>query len=434
MRLCRRTLVWILVWLYMGCAVAESRLCVVAKDCAALLSMDGGEILAPGEYEDLFCVVDGERYAVGRSAQNGMLYGLCNADGELLTEIAYEMFASVEDVILFRQEGLCGAMDLEGRILLEAIFTQLVPCRENAFLALIDDPYDDSADMIWRIELGEETMSVGVRTASGLELLSEGRMPFRSPDTECYGCIDGSGKVVLEAEYDYLSAFKDGVARASKDGKLGVVDRDGAWKILPEYDFLERGDGIFVALMGRERCVVYDADDCVERFRIEGNNLRAAAVSSYPIVVNNGGMRVYTADGSLLLEAPANATISPGAGKQMILSDGDWGAKCESVIDEDGTQSERRDQHLLALDEHRYAYMTMNVATYYSDALQSIRYSCDYDSMRFGMLDLRGREILPAEYLELRWLGENRYLTVAETGLQVVDGEGNVLWSRLEEE
>ena len=72
----------------------------------------------------------------------------------------------------------------------------------------------------------------------------------------------------------------------------------------------------------------------------------------------------------------------------------------------------------------------MNAAAYFSDALEEVRYSCDYDSLRCGMTDAAGTEILPAEYMEIRALGENRFLAVAEDHLRVVDGDGNVIWSQ----
>ena len=76
----------------------------------------------------------------------------------------------------------------------------------------------------------------------------------------------------------------------------------------------------------------------------------------------------------------------------------------------------------------------MNVAAYYSEKLDEVRYSCDYDSMRYGMIDSSGREILPAEYMEIRALGEKRFLAVSETALRIVDENGNVIWAKTEEE
>ena len=428
----RRLALWIAVLLCAGGAMAEPRLCVVADDCAALLEMDGAEIIAPGLYADVFCLVEGERYAVGMDAADGRRYGLVDDSGALLTEIEYEMLAAVDGAILYRRNGLYGAMDLDGNRLLDAAYTQLVPGENGCFLALTTDPSDDSADLIWVVDpTDNEPRSTGMRTDTGLQRLSDNRMPFRLPDTERYGCLNGAGELALPAEFDYVSEFENGAARASVDGRFGVIDPDGEWLIYAEYDFLERGDGVFVGLIGRETCVVFDAESCEERFRLEGVGLHVAAVGSNTVVADDSGVRIYSAEGRLLLETAGNATVSPGAGGQLILSDGDWGAKCVTVVDAAGTLSERSDQHLLPLDEDRYAFMTMNVASYYSEALGSIRYSCDYESVRFGMMNAAGEEILPAEYSEISRLAEKRYLTVAEDGLRVVDADGTTLWSLL---
>jgi len=431
--MCRRILAALLaLCLWMGGAAAEV-LCVSAEDCAALLLDDGTELIAPGVYEEIFCLTDGERYAVGRTGESGMRYALCDASGALLTDFLYAMLSVDGGVILYRQNGLCGAMDMNGEELLPAAYTQLAAAGDGNFLAITGDPNDDAADEILIVSPENEALTTGVRTANGLSALSSDRMLYRDPGAELYGYLDGQGRVAVEAAFEYAGTFENGLARASEDGKLGVIGPDGVWLIMPRYDFLEFGDGIIVCLEGGETCAVFDASTCAELYRVEGKNLRAATVGSCVIVVDDQQMVLYSADGAPLLTAAPDTTIFPGAGKQLLMSDGDWGAECIRIIHPDGTLAERRDQHLLPLDGARYAFMTMRAAAYYSDALGEIRYSCDYDSMRFGMMDTDGNEILPAEYLEIRALGEDRYLTVADNGLRLVDGVGTVIWSRVEE-
>lgn len=434
MAFCRRILAALLALrLLTGGALAEL-LCVSAEDCAALLLDDGTELIAPGLYDEIFCLVNGERYAVGRAGESGMRYALCDASGVLLTDFLYAMLSASDGVILFRQDGLCGALDMSGTEMIPAVYTQLAAAGDGYFFALTGDPNDDAADEILIVSPANEALTTGVRTANGLSMLSSDRMLYRDPRTERYGYLDGQGRVAVEAAFEYAGAFEGGLARASEEGKLGVIDPEGTWRILPKYDFLEFGDGIIVCLEGGETCVVFDAATCEERYRVEGDSIRAATVGSCAIVVDDEEMILYSADGAPLLTLAPDVTVFPGAGDQLLLSDGDWGSECIRIIRPDGTLAQRRDQHLLPLDDARYAFMTMRVAAYYSDALGEIRYSCDYDSMRFGLMDTEGREILPAEYLEIRALGENRYLTIAEDGLRVVDGAGTILWSRVEEE
>ena len=421
------------LWLCAAGAAAEEVLCVSTETCAALLDLGGGEIVPPGAYSDIYEVVENERYALGAEADGRMRYALADSSGTLLTGAEYDLLAADGDVILFRQGGLYGAMDMDGNLLLTAAYTQLVSAGDGAFLALTTDPNDDTPDEILRIA-GGEAVSTGIRTASGLEPLCDGLMPFREPDTELYGYVDSQGAVAIEAQFSYAGAFEDGVAHAAAEGLSGAINREGDWLIRPEYDFLEWGDGIIVGLQGRETCVVYAAENGVERFRVEGANLSAAVAGACAIVMDDEALYAYSADGTLILQTSRTATLSPGDGGQLILSDGDWGTACVAIVEPDGTVLDRRDQHLLALSDDRYAFITMRVASYSSDALGTIRYSVDYDSLRYGLMDTAGREILPAEYLEIRSAGTDRYLTIAEDGLRLTDEEGNVLWSHLTEE
>ena len=414
-------------------AAAEARLCVSTETCAALLAEDGREIVAPGRFDDVYCLVDGARYALGTRTDAGMRYALADADGALLTAADYEMLAADGDAIIFRQAGGYGAMTLDGEPLLPAAYTQLVSAGEGAFLALTTPVNDDTADQIVSIAAGGEETPTGVRTAIGLEPLSDGRMPFLDPGTELYGYVDAQGQIAIPAQFSHAGAFEDGAARAALDGKFGLIDPSGAWRIAPEYDFLERGDGIVVALRGSTACSLFDEATFSERFRFESAGLRAAAVGSFAAIVDDGALRVYTVDGTLLLETSPSATLTAGAGDQLILADGEWGAACAAVVQPDGTMLERRDQHLLALSDDRYAFAEMRAAAYYSDALETIRYSCDYESLRFGMMDASGREILPAEFLEIYAVGQDRYLTVAEDGLRLIDADGETLWTCLQQ-
>ena len=435
MRRGAKFLVWLIAWVaaLSGFALSESLLCVSVDGVAALLNGAGAEIIPPGEYDDVFCVTEGGRYAVGRETGEGLRYALCDADGNLLTDFLYGMFDVGEDFILFRQDSRYGVMDMDGRVLIAAQYTQLAETGGGRFLALATDPNDDEPDAVWLIGLDGEAVSTGVTTACGLSAVQSDRMPFRAPDAERCGYLDGSGAVAIPAELSYAGPFENGFARAAINGKFGLLQPDGEWLIAPEYDFLEVGEGIAAAMTDGGDCVVFALPNGVERFRVEGERLEVGVLGSRLMALDAQNLRVYEPDGSLLLATDRSASVSQGAGGQLILREGDWGAKCVSIVDENGDQHQRRDQHLLPLDDDRYLFMEMNVAVYNSDTLGQIRYSCDYDSMRFGIMTAAGAEILPAAAMEIQRLGEYRYLIVSEDGLRVVDGSGVVLWSELVE-
>ena len=140
MRLLRGIAVLAALWLCAAGAAAEALVCVSTEACAALLTAGGAEVVAPGTYSDVYAVVEGERYALGASADGRTLYALADSSGNLLTEMEYELLAADGEAILFRQDDLYGAMDMDGNALLPAAYTQLVSAGGGAFLALATDP------------------------------------------------------------------------------------------------------------------------------------------------------------------------------------------------------------------------------------------------------------------------------------------------------
>lgn len=432
MRHWMRTLLLAVCMLAMASAQAQGPVCISTEETAALLTADGRELAAPGRFDDVYCVIPGERYALGERTDGGMRYALCDSQGRILTEPLYALFQAADGIILFKQNNLYGAMDADGNVLLPAAYTQLIPASDGQYLAMRTDPFDDDADEILLISAEGGETPVDVRTDEGLERLSSDRMPFQNSATEKFGYIDGNGKIVIEAKFDTAGGFENGLARASENGKLGLIGPDGQWKVEPQFDFLETGGKASVGLIGRETFVVLD-ENGDELFHVAGSGLEAALAGSSPILLTEERMLVYSLSGEVVLETQRQATVTPGADGMLILADGDWGESCVSLVSPEGERSERTDQYLMPLDSDRYAFIRMNAASYYSESLDEIRVSCDYDSLRCGMMNAAGEEILPAEYLEIRALGYGRYLTVAEDGLRMTDGDGNVLWAYLKE-
>lgn len=432
MRVMIRCLLMAAAILMTAVCAGEELLCVNGRDFSALLTPDGREVIAPGLYDDVFCVVPGELYAAGFALGGEMLYDLCDAEGNVISGQPRHMFDASGDAVVFRQDTIYGAVGKDGSELIPHVYTQLVGNGAGDFYGFTTDPNDDHPDEILLIDASGVVRSTGVYTGEGLSEPSDGRMVFRSPDTEKYGYLDTHGNIAVEAALDYAGAFQNGMARASREGLFGVLSPSGEWLVSPKYRYIEIGDKVILGVQGEDTCVVWDAATCTELFRTEGARLEASLVGER-ILVNDGiSVRVYETSGELLLEADASAAVAAGAGTQLVLADGDWGSACVSIVNGDGSVSQRQDQHLLVLDDMRYAFMTMDVAAYSSQALGEIRYSCDYDSIRYGMLDLNGNEILPAEYLEITGLGVGRYLTAAMDGYRVVDEDGAVIWSHLD--
>lgn len=418
------------VYLFLTCgALAESAVAVTAGGLSALVSTDGREIIPPGVYDAIFTVTDGERFAVGTQTDDGMRYALCDEEGRLLTESAYSMFHEAGGVILCRRDGLYGAVSTGGDEVLPAEYTLLTTGDGENFLAMKRNPYDDDPDEIIPVAPGRKASSEPVSTDEGLFRIVDDRMPFQDPDTEYYGYLDGQGRIAIRAAFDTAGLFQNGIARVSADGKYGLIRPDGTWIVWPEYGFLETDGSIAVGTIDGEHFVVLDVKTGEERFRLEGEYIYAALVNGYPVWLSGDALRIFSPDGAVLLETGRETSVLPGAGGQLILSDGEWGTRCVSLMNADGTLLPEKYQQLIPLAPDRYSFGEMKAVGYYSDLLGEVRVSCDYDSQRFGLMDGSGKIILPAEYSEILYLGQNCFAAVGEKRTEMIDRDGNVLWS-----
>ena len=62
-----------------------------------------------------------------------------------------------------------------------------------------------------------------------------------------WGCIDKSGKVIIEPQFEEMSDFLAGLAQAKRHGKWGLIDRTGCMITSPQWDtctaYRESDDG-----------------------------------------------------------------------------------------------------------------------------------------------------------------------------------------------
>ena len=78
---------------------------------------------------------------------------------------------------------------------------------------------------------------------SGLHAFSEGLAAVSVRDKSGYGYIDKTGKIVIEPQFSTAWRFHDGVARVGKDGKWGMIDKNGNVVVPFEYDRKPSGVG-----------------------------------------------------------------------------------------------------------------------------------------------------------------------------------------------
>lgn len=417
----RRLAVLILTLTLLTGARAQEAYVVNTAGVAALVNADGGSLIQGESIDAVFELKRDVLYAVGSEGD----YGLFDAAGNRLGDESYEMLHAVEDVILYRQSGYVGAMDLNGVATVTPEWDQLTYSANGAFLALKGDLYDDQPDELFSIAEGGDAQETGTSTASGLRPFSDGRMGFMLSDGQ-YGYVDARGRQVIPPEWRYAGDFSDGVAMVSDGSGMGLIDIEGRLVVSTDYDWMRRGEGMIVAHTAEGRVDVYSPDGAEKRFAIERTG-EAEVCGAYVVARDGDAARLYDTNGQCVYEAPAFAAFDPGLNGQVIVSDGEWGAPCQRLVGPDGSAVSEAYQRILPLCRDRYVWQTFPLVQYEGDAFAGAQSTYDYDSLRCGLLDADGREILPADYLEILPSGDDRLVLVSEKAVAFADLEGNVL-------
>ncbi len=403
----------------MGAARADGALCVATDGFAALVD-EAGHTLVEG-VADVFCVRAGALYAVGRRGA----YRLCDEAGNLLGEAAFAMIDDAGDCLIFRQGSRYGAMDEAGNVILPAEWTQLVSDGAGGFLALDTDPLDESADAILRLSADGEATPTGAKTASGLTRLTSGLMPVMASNGR-YGAVNARGEWAVRPEWRYVGPFTGGRAKAAGAGGMGLIDASGEEVVPARYDWLERGENV-VAALDAGGIDVFTGDGERRVYSVKGENLEAALVGDCLMVKDGNSTRLYDATGALMGAFGADFRCAPGLRGQLIATQGEWGARGSWLMNADGSAASARFQRILPLAGERYAFIETPGIEYHSADLDRVQTSWNYDAARVGLMDASGAVILPAQYNEIRALGEDRLLMRTDGEVLLTDADGNVL-------
>ena len=411
---------WAALWAFWillgGWALCEgARYVIDAAGVAALTDAGGAALLE--DVETLYAVREGSLYAAGSAGE----LALYDGDGHPLGEARFDMIADMGDALIFRRDGRYGAMDAAGKVLAEAEWTQLVPCGADAFLALEGDPDDDAADPVLGLRAGVAA-DTGYSTLTGLRPFADGRMPFCDGQGR-WGCLDMNGALAIPCAFDWIGDYLNGAAIAAKDGRYGMLDANGSWIAEPDHTWMDRGDGIVAGLSQRAGLEVWDSAGRL-LYAIPAGDATAEIVGDCVALRDGDALRVYNARGRNIYALTPEALVFPGAGGQLIAAVGPWGSASQWLVDPSGVASEARFQRLLPLCADRYGFMTMQGAEYYSEDLNSLQISWDYASARWGLIDGKSRELLPAEYREIRLLNNDRLLLVSDGAVTFADVDG----------
>ena len=412
-----------------GAARAAEALCVSMAGVVALVSPQGEALIVPGSVSCVFPIGNSGLFAAGSPGD----YALYDAQGERLSEERFAMIDSEDDALIFRQNGLYGAMDFSGALRVAPVWTQLTASGDGDYLALEGDPLDDQPDEILHLDAEGMALDTGSATVGGLRPVRENRMPYEAADGR-YGCVDGQGRAAIPPVWRYIAGFEGGLAIAADASGRGVIDADGGIVVPMEYAALERSDAMIAGLTDDGRLDVYAADGSALVWSVQAEATQFALVGDCLALWDGAGAALMNARGDVVCEASPLAAFLPGLNGQVIVSDGEGFEAKQWLIDADGRVASEAHQRILPLYGDRYAYITMNGVEYYSPELDMLQKSWDYDSLRYGLMDGAGRRLLSAEYLEIRGLGADRMLieTAYEVQMTDLDGAPIAVWAKPE--
>ena len=409
-----------LVW--SECAYAIGPYCVDVPGGKGLIDESGDFWVEPGVYDEIITIEPGVVYLAGEKGN----YNILDGEGQEISNIRVAMARYVDGVIIFRWNGLYGAMDLSGEVLVGPIWHQLTTNGRGGYLALNDYASDNVADEIVHIDASGEIINTGNYTVGILEDVSSDRIPYMTTDGS-YGLADGEGNIVTQPVWLYTGGFEDGMGLVSDENGIGLVDANAEMILECRYRFIDRGDEMIIALDKEDVLEVYAADGKTRLFDLEAGARSVSMVGNCIALSDDECVVLYNREGLPVYTGSAFATFAVGLDGQIIASDGKWGEECVWLMDQSGNALSGMYQRILPLAGGRYAFLTMSGATYFSDALGDFERSWNYESIRYGMIDSAGNQILPDEYLEIIALDEDRFILKAEEGVYLSDKDGKII-------
>ena len=418
----RRVLALLAALVLFGAATAEGPYCVVEGSVALLADASGRALTDPGAYRDLFPVRPGSLYAAGDPGD----YALLDASGRVLSDERFDMIDDAGDALVFRRGQRYGAMDAQGRVILEPVWTQLTPDGAGGWLALADSAVDEIPDALVHIGADGGAVETDALVLGRLRAVREDRMACAGPDGRFF-YVDGTGAQAFPGTWRAAGDFAGGRAIVTGDGGSGVIDREGRAVIEPVYRFLAELEDAYAAVDADGGLIVFDRDSGAARLTLSGGPLDVRVAGTALAVSDERETKLMSTDGRVLCRASAAAVFEAGEGGQFIATDGAMDGEVSWLVNPDGSRASGDFRRLLPLCADRYAWMTLSGTAYHSDALDDAATAWDYRSLRWGLMDGGGRTLLPARYRSIRALDDERLLLVTDDAVALANRNGRAL-------
>jgi len=377
---------------------------------------------------------------------------LMDADGNLLTGFDYlslDYFPEDHVVIFADMDGMHGAMDESGSIIVESGYISLCPNGAGGFLAIAgpeDGPIDyEKAYPVEYIDANGRPFDTGVTAMPyGLSGFSEGFCAVtHSYEDRDSGCLflDSEGTNVFGRGYGYSDGFYGNyaVVSDSSSGLYAFIDKTGAFVTEPIYASIDPGryydSGVFLACTGDE-ALVLDAYTLETRARIDLKSAGAdyAYLSGKHFIAAYGNERsfLYDLDGNRIVSGVLSvdhyygyADAMPG---RLIITYGEWPDNASHLIDGSGELVGPEFQTIYAASwkdgQGRYIFGTYEII----EGEDGERWP-NWSSYRYGLCDEDGNTLLEAKYASLDYMAPGLYWADLGPRCGLIDETGKWLYA-----
>lgn len=401
----------------------------VNANVAALIGEDGTVIIEPGKYEQFIDFGMPGLFAA-QSPDGGFL--IVDETGARRGDATYDYLEAADGAIFYTRGEKYGVLDANLNELVPCDYTWLVPNGEGGYLALRTDIWDDSPDGVYLIDESGYVSPTGIKVASVLWSFSGGMSQALSVDNGRYGYLNARGQWQLRPQYAYAEPFMNGLAVATLDSGTGVIDTRGNWRIMPKYDFIDRGteaDSLIAAVRYNELVDVFRASDQSYLFTLTCDTEGAYTALSGKIlfIFSTSSVRAVNDAGETILELPASASITSAGEKRLFVYPDSWGTKSAYLADLNGTRVSDTYQDF-------GLFATVDGVDYFTVSTFDMEETEDgmiwlSDTMRRGLIDENGREVLPIAYTELSSPAPGYIQAQDETGVHLLKMDGTEIWS-----
>jgi len=100
---------------------------------------------------------------------------------------------------------------------------------------------------------GNPEATVAVANEFAIPIMKDGMYIFQDKATEKFGYKNKNGEIIINAQFDRINFFIDGMTTILSGKKWGAIDKNGDFIVNPQYDSLKYdGNGLFLAKVGKK--------------------------------------------------------------------------------------------------------------------------------------------------------------------------------------